>query len=62
MTPDRPDWTWQTSSYSGEAGNCVEVGHAGSGPAAVRDSKNPNGPILTGINVGAMLRRIRADR
>ena len=37
---------WRTSSYSGDnGGNCVEVGTAG--PAvAVRDSKDPDGPLL----------------
>ncbi|WP_030171236.1 DUF397 domain-containing protein [Spirillospora albida] len=39
--------TWRTSSYSGSSGGeCVEV--AASAPAvAVRDSKNPDGPMLT---------------
>ena len=38
---------WRTSSYSGSnGGTCVEVGTAG--PAvAVRDSKHPDGPLLT---------------
>jgi len=38
---------WRKSSYSSDqGGNCVEVAEA---PAtiAVRDSKNPAGPILT---------------
>jgi hypothetical protein len=40
-------YTWRKSSYSGsEGGNCVEVA---THPSAVhvRDSKNPDGPILT---------------
>jgi hypothetical protein len=38
---------WRRSSYSGATGeNCVEV--AGVGPTVlVRDSKDPNGPVLT---------------
>jgi hypothetical protein len=38
---------WRTSSYSGDnGGNCVEVGAVA--PAiAVRDSKDPGGPVLT---------------
>ena len=38
--------TWRKSSYSGgNGGTCVEVGNLG--PAvAVRDSKNPDGPLL----------------
>ncbi|AZP17401.1 DUF397 domain-containing protein [Streptomyces aquilus] len=38
---------WRKSSYSGDqGGNCVEVSDT---PAliAIRDSKNPAGPILT---------------
>lgn len=38
---------WRTSSYSGGNGACVEVGWAWTAGAAVRDSKDPNGPILT---------------
>jgi hypothetical protein len=38
--------TWRTSSYSGDnGGNCVEVGTAAH-TVAVRDSKNPDGPVL----------------
>ncbi|MFD6420948.1 DUF397 domain-containing protein [Streptomyces sp. NPDC060198] len=40
-------FSWQKSSYSGEEGGaCVEVS---AHPAAIhiRDSKNPEGPILT---------------
>ncbi|MEH0579447.1 MULTISPECIES: DUF397 domain-containing protein [Streptomyces] len=38
---------WRKSSYSGDqGGNCVEIAET---PAtiAIRDSKNPAGPILT---------------
>jgi uncharacterized protein DUF397 len=38
--------SWRKSSYSAtSSGNCVEV--AFGGIVAVRDSKNPAGPILT---------------
>ena len=39
--------TWRKSSYSGDTGGqCVEV--ADLAPhVAVRDSKNPDGPVLT---------------
>ncbi|MEU8269398.1 DUF397 domain-containing protein [Sphaerisporangium sp. NPDC049002] len=37
---------WTKSTYSGEAGGCVEISLADTG-IAVRDSKNPNGPVLT---------------
>ena len=36
---------WRTSSYSTDQANCVQV--AVGGPAVgVRDSKNPDGPVL----------------
>ena len=38
---------WRKSSYSGNGGgNCVEVAHDPH-VVAVRDSKNPDGPVLT---------------
>ncbi|QKZ21902.1 DUF397 domain-containing protein [Streptomyces chartreusis] len=38
---------WRKSSYSGDqGGECVEVGESRTS-VAVRDSKNPAGPILT---------------
>jgi hypothetical protein len=37
--------TWRKSSYSGNnGGNCVEV--AAARKIAIRDSKDPNGPVL----------------
>lgn len=39
---------WRKSSYSGSNGGaCVEVASAHSGVVAIRDSKNPTGPVLT---------------
>jgi hypothetical protein len=39
---------WRTSSRSsGNGGNCVEVADNLPGVVAVRDSKNPAGPVLT---------------
>ena len=39
---------WRKSSYSGNGGgDCVEVARNLPGVVAVRDSKNPDGPILT---------------
>jgi hypothetical protein len=38
--------TWRTSSYSGNnGGQCVEVGNAAHA-IAVRDSRDPRGPML----------------
>ncbi|MER8105226.1 DUF397 domain-containing protein [Kitasatospora sp. NPDC094016] len=36
--------SWRKSSYSGNQGNCVEVDDAH--PGRVRDSKDPDGPVL----------------
>jgi len=39
---------WRKSSYSGNGGaDCVEVARNLPDAVAVRDSKNPDGPILT---------------
>jgi hypothetical protein len=38
---------WRKSSYSGTAGNCIEVINLGPEAWAVRDSKDPLGPVLT---------------
>ncbi len=40
--------SWRKSSFSGaNSSNCVEVAHIPAGNAiAVRDSKNPHGPVL----------------
>ncbi|TVL89156.1 DUF397 domain-containing protein [Streptomyces sp. SAJ15] len=39
--------TWRKSTYSGGGGgDCVEVGHRPTGYVPVRDSKNPDGPVL----------------
>jgi len=41
------DTVWRKSSYSGNGGsNCVEVARNLPGIVAVRDSKNPDGPVL----------------
>lgn len=37
---------WRKSSFSDNDGNCVEIAQAGNGSTVVRDSKDPNGPIL----------------
>jgi hypothetical protein len=38
---------WRKSSYSGSnGGNCVEVADNLSGVVAVRDCKDPGGPVL----------------
>ena len=37
---------WRRSSYSGGAGNCVEIASGLPGAVGVRDSKDPAGPAL----------------
>lgn len=45
---DRDDVTtsWVKSSYSNTGANCVEVAHTALGNVAIRDSKDPDGPVL----------------
>lgn len=39
--------SWRKSSYSnGDGGECLEVAHGFPRAVPVRDSKNPNGPVL----------------
>lgn len=37
---------YQKSSYSVQQGECVEVAPTSTGGRAIRDSKNPHGPLL----------------
>jgi hypothetical protein len=41
------EYNWRKSSHSGSNGTCVEVARLADGTTAVRDSKAPDGPILT---------------
>jgi hypothetical protein len=45
MHPELSRAQWRKSSYSGNSGNCVEVAQF-AGLVAVRDSKDPDGPML----------------
>jgi hypothetical protein len=38
---------WRKSSRSGSETSCVELAPAADGGLHVRDSKNPDGPVLT---------------
>ncbi|WP_030411483.1 DUF397 domain-containing protein [Streptomyces sp. NRRL S-1448] len=45
--PGRRGTVWRKSSYSdGGADNCIEVADGLPGTVPVRDSKNPDGPVL----------------
>jgi hypothetical protein len=39
--------TFQKSSYSAQQGDCVEVAPTADNGRALRDSKQPTGPLLT---------------
>jgi hypothetical protein len=39
-------YDWRKSSYSGGQGNCVQVADIPENSCAVRDSKDPAGPVL----------------
>ncbi|MFE7840387.1 DUF397 domain-containing protein [Streptomyces sp. NPDC057474] len=45
MTPELIG-PFRKSSYSGAQGDCVEVAATNTGGRALRDSKNPHGPLL----------------
>jgi hypothetical protein len=45
ITPDFPQCEWRKSSWSTSEANCVEVASR-EALTAVRDSKNPTGPML----------------
>ena len=49
---------WRKSSYSTAEETCVELAR---GLSALRDSKNPGGPVLTGT-VAGLVAAVKADR
>lgn len=53
---------WRKSSRSGSTGNCVEVADNLADVVAVRDSKDPEGPVLvvTPRAFGAFTTAVRA--
>lgn len=46
-TSDLGDVRWRKSTRSGVNGNCVEFAQLNDGDIALRDSKDPSGPVLT---------------
>lgn len=60
---DQIELDWRKSSYSGNGGgDCVEISASLPGVIAVRDSKNPCGPLLmfTRDNWASFTTRLRA--
>lgn len=49
---------WRKATRSGTGGNCVELADT---LDRVRDSKNPNGPVLR-ADLAVLLRAVKADR
>ena len=47
MNTDEARVTWKKSTRSNGSGDCVEVAQLQDGRRLVRDSKNPDGAILT---------------
>lgn len=41
------DIAWRKSSFSAGQGNCIEVRKHADGSRDIRDSKDPDGPILS---------------
>jgi hypothetical protein len=59
-TPD--GWRFRKSSQSADD-KCVELGRDGDGVlGSIRDSKNPDGPMLlgSGLQIGLMLATLRS--
>lgn len=53
--------TWRKSSRSGAVGNCVELAWPAPEVVAVRNSRNPDGPVLvyTRADLAAFLAGVR---
>lgn len=46
-TPKFSEASWRTSTYSGGNNECLEVADSIPHLVPVRDSKHPNGPVIT---------------
>lgn len=66
ITPSMASVRWRKSSYSGDSGGeCVEIAQlpASRGAVAVRDTKDPEGPILTfpAVSFARLVRSVATD-
>ena len=55
---------WRKSSYSGQGNTCVEVAALPGGGRAVRDSMDPQGPVLwfTSTAWREFIKKVRQER
>ena len=58
MTPDLSRAKWRKSSRSNGQGSCVEVANT---LGAMRDSKNPDGPVLD-TDLAGLIAAVKANR
>jgi hypothetical protein len=58
MTTPKRSIRWRKASYSAQGNGCVELANT---LVLVRDSKNPNGPVLM-ADVSALLAGVKAGR
>lgn len=56
--PHNPS-AWRKSSYSAEETDCIELANTF---GALRDSKNPAGPALSGVDALSLLATVKAGR
>jgi hypothetical protein len=57
---DLPAVVWRKSSYSGSQSDCLELALTGNSEA-VRDSKNPDGGVLT-VDVTRLVTMVKVGR